>query len=362
MKESSRDVTMEIQQYDAILVAGEGRDRCQVYHGHKAFLPIEGKYVISYVVEALQGAESVRSITIVGPREKILRHMSEDGIDPVSPKPIHVLEQKQNLYENVWHSFLHTLPEQVAESELEGSAYRDRAVLVVPCDSPLITSHEIDYFIQNCDMENNDLVLGLTPEESLVPFYPGQGKPGVRMTYLNIKENRYRINNLHLVRPLKIGNRHYVNQMYQYRYQRNIKNVILFGLEIIGKDKKRRYKYYISLLLGMIFSWLHIQPLVQYFRSWVPKKGLEDCISSIMKTRFMGLESPIPGSTLDIDNARDYDTIKLRFQEWRGYLHRMSALYPLPLTPQHPGQLMFKSSSRKTSPGISLPRVDAGTT
>lgn len=353
---------MEVQQYDAILVAGEGKDSGQVYRRHKAFLPIEGKYVISYVIEALQGAESVRSITIVGPREQILQHMDEDGINPVSPKPIHVLQQKQNLYENVWHSFLHTLPEPVAENELEHSAYRDRAVLVVPCDSPLMTSHEIDYFTQSCDMEKYDQVLGLTPEESLLPFYPGQGKPGVRMTYLNVEERRYRINNLHLVRPLKIGNRHYVNQMYQYRYQRNIKNMLLFGLEIIGKDKQKRYKYYIGLLLAMFFSWLNIQPLVRYFRSWVPKEGLEACISSIMKTRFLGLESPLPGSTLDIDNARDYEAIQLRFKEWRSYLHRLSDLYPLPLTPQNPGQRIFKSSSRKMSPGISFPRVDAKTT
>ncbi len=353
---------MEIQQFDAILVAGEGKNSGQVYQRHKAFLPIEGKYVISYVIEALQGAESVRSITIVGPREEILKHMNEDGINPVSPKPIHVLEQKQNLYENVWYGFLHTLPEAVPENELEGSAYRDRAVLVVPCDSPLMTSHEIDYFIQNCDLENYDLILGVTPEESLEQFYPGQGKPGIRMTYLNVKERCYRINNLHLVRPIKIGNRHYINQMYQYRYQRNIKNVILFGLEIIGKDRNKRYRYYIGLLLGMLFSWLNIKPLVRYFRSWVPKRELEACLSSIMKTRFVGLESPLPGSTLDIDNARDYEAIKCRFKEWRGYLHRLSGLYPLPVTQRSAAQWKFKSSSRKSSPGISLPQIDAGTT
>jgi GTP:adenosylcobinamide-phosphate guanylyltransferase len=355
-------MAMEIKQYDALLVAGEGKDSYKVYHQHKAFLPIEGKCVISYVIEALQGAESVRSITITGPRDALLKHLDADGINRSSPKPIHVLEQKQNLYENVWHSFLHTLPEGTPENELENSPYRDQAVLVVPCDSPLITSHEIDYFIQNSDLNNYDLLTGLTPEESLRDFYPEPGKPGVEMAYFHLKERRYRISNLHLVKPIRIGNRHYVQQMYQYRYQRNFKNVILFGWEIIGKDKKSRYRYYIGLLLGLFFSWLHIKPLVRFFRSWVPKQGLEECISNIMDTRFVGLESPLPGAALDIDNAKDYEAIKLRFKDWRAYLHRLSDLYPLPITRWNKSQWSVKTTSRKSSPGVSMPRVDAGTT
>ncbi len=353
---------MELKQYDALLVAGEGKNSYKVYHRHKAFLQIEGKCVISYVIEALQGADSVRNITIIGPREEILKHLDEDRIHSAGPKPIQVLEQKRNLFENVWTGFLNTLPEEVPENELENSPYRDRAVLVVPCDSPLITPHEIDYFVQNCDLENYDQILGLTPEENLRPFYPEPGKPGVKMAYLHLREHRYRINNLHLVKPIRIGNRHYVHQMYHYRYQRNFKNVILFGWEIIGKDKKSRYRYYIGLLLGLFFSWLNIKPLVRWSRSWVPKQGLEECISNIMDTRFMGLESPLPGAALDIDNAQDYEAIKLRFKEWRDYLNRLADLYPLPATRRDKAHWTVNASSRKSSPGISLPQVDAGTT
>ena len=353
---------MKLNQYDALLVAGEGKNSYKVYHQHKAFLPIEGKCVISYVIEALQGAESVRSITITGQRDALLKHLDADGINRVSPKPIHILEQKRNLYENVWHSFLHTLPEEIPESEQGNSPYRDRAVLVVPCDSPLITSHEIDYFIQNSDLENYDLITGLTPEKSLMPFYPDPEKPGVQMAYLHLKEQRYRINNLHLVKPILIGNRHYVQQMYQYRYQRNFKNVVLFGWEIIGKDKKSRYRYYIGLLLGLFFSWMNIKPLVRFFRSWVPKKGLEESISNIMDTRFTGLESPLPGAALDIDNAQDYEAIKLRFQDWQTDLHRLSDLYPLPLTRKNKAPWTVKTTSRKSSSGALTPQVDARTT
>lgn len=353
---------MKSEQYDALLVAGEGKDSYKVYHQHKAFLSLEGKYVISHVIEALQGAKSVRSITITGPRDAILKHLDADGIDRTNLKPIHILEQKRNLYENVWYSFLHTLPEEIPENELKNSIYRDKAVLVVPCDSPLITPHEIDYFIQSSDLERYDLITGLTPEKNLKPFYPEPGLAGVQMAYLHLKEQRYRINNLHLVKPIRIGNRHYVHQMYHYRYQRNFKNVVLFGWEIIGKDKKSRYRYYIGLLLGLFFSWLNIKPLVRFFRSWVPKKGLEECISNIMDTRFVGLESPLPGAALDIDNAKDYEAIKLRFKDWREYLHQLSDQYPLPQTRRDQTSWTANTTSRKSSSGVSITQADARTT
>ena len=39
-----------------------------------------------------------------------------------------------------------------------------------------------------------------------------------------------------------------------------------------------------------------------------------------MKTRFMALDVPYPGAALDIDNAKDYDAMKYRFDEWWKYL------------------------------------------
>ena len=48
--------------YDAILLAGEGESSYKVYHQHKAFLEINGKCIINYVVEALQQVKSIKDI------------------------------------------------------------------------------------------------------------------------------------------------------------------------------------------------------------------------------------------------------------------------------------------------------------
>ena len=104
----------------------------------------------------------------------------------------------------------------------------DQAMLIVPCDAPLMTPQEVEYFISHANMENYDHVLGLVSQKQLKYFYPQEGKPGIKMAYLHIKEDSFRINNLHLVKPLRIENREYIQKMYQYRYQRNFKNLSTF--------------------------------------------------------------------------------------------------------------------------------------
>lgn len=318
-----------IKKYDAILVAGEGGASYKIYRQHKAFLKIGGRHIVGYVIDSLQKVNSIKEIYVVGKVKKLRRAFEADGIDLSYPKRIHFVEQKKNLYENIWHTFLQTIPGYENIPDLENSEYRDKPVLIVPCDSPLITPHEVDYFINHSDVDHFDHILGLTAEEKLKSFYGSEGKPGIHMAYLHMKEKSYRLNNLHMVKPLRMGNRKYIQLMYQYRYQRNFKNLLLLGLNLFGKDKTEKYQYYIGLQMGLFFASLGWESLVNFFRTWVSKKDLERSISNIMKTRFVGLEVPYPGAALDIDNAKDFDTMRARFDEWQNYLKKPEHILPL---------------------------------
>ena len=132
------------KKYDVILVAGEGKSSYKVYHQNKAFLTLQGKCVILYVIQALQQVKSIGDIYIVGLKNKLDQVLHSSRIDREFPKRIHVVEQKANLYENVWQTFLQS--QQV--EDVNKDPHRDKAVLVVPCDAPLITPHEVEYFIQ----------------------------------------------------------------------------------------------------------------------------------------------------------------------------------------------------------------------
>lgn len=308
------------KKYDVILVAGEGKASYKVYHQNKAFLTLQGKCVILYVIEALQQVESIGDIYIVGLKDKLDQVLHSSRLDLEFPKRIHVVEQKANLYENVWQTFLQSQHVEIIDTE----PHRNKAVLIVPCDAPLITPHEVEYFISHADMNRYDHVLGLVSREKLRHFYPQESKPGIKMAYLHIQEDSFRINNLHLVKPLRIENREYIQKMYQYRYQRNFKNLVLFGLSVFGKDKAKHYKNYIGLQLCLFLGGLGLEFMVDYFRKLNPKKELEETISTIMKTRFSVLEVPFPGAALDIDNAKDYEAMKTRFDEWRNFLRKVS--------------------------------------
>ena len=150
-----------------------------------------------------------------------------------------------------------------------------------------------------------------------------------RNVYLHLKEGKYRLNNLHLIKPARVHNRHYIQTMYQYRYQRDIKNVIRFGTELFLEDTHNGYPFYVCLLLSLMCARMRLSFLVDWVRRYVPKEGLERWVSSGLDTRFTGLVSPFPGATLDIDNNRDYEVIKLQFHKWKQSMETLKHRHPL---------------------------------
>ena len=318
------------KKYDAILLAGEGESSYKVYHQHKAFLKIKGKCIINYVIEALQQVESISKIYIVGSKNKLKQTLDDAAVDFHYPKTIHLVEQQTNLYENIFCTFLKIIPggEDSLVTDLEKSQFKNKAVLIVPCDSPLLTPHEVEHFISQSDTNNYDHILGLISEEALKKFYPRENLPGIKMAYLHLKENNYRINNLHLVKPLRIANREYIQKMYQYRYQRNFKKIIMFGRSLLGKIKLKYYRCYIGLQLCQFFSSIGWKAPVKYLKKWTAKQDMEHCISNLLNTRFKGLVVPYPGAALDIDRDSDYEAIKLRYDEWYRLLNSTESFHP----------------------------------
>jgi len=310
--------------YDAVLVAGEGADSHRVCNQHKALLKIKGKFVIQYVIETLQQVPAIGNIHVAGPRDKLSAAFKTGGINTITPKKITIVQQKSNLFENAWHAFLTSLPGYRQGHRSDLTPFKERAVLIVPCDAPLITPHEVTHFIDHCDMNNYDYIAGLTPEQSMTHFYPRADRPGIKMAYMHMREKNYRINNLHMVRPIKVIQRKHINTMYAFRYQKNVLNAILLGLYLMGKEQPKSLQYLTGLQLAMLSRRLRFNKLKNFFSRWTPKEDLEKAISGLMDTRFQGLETPFPGATLDIDNDKDFHTIEIMFDRWRDYLAGLS--------------------------------------
>jgi molybdopterin-guanine dinucleotide biosynthesis protein A len=306
--------------YDAILVAGESKDSHKVSNHYKALLKLNDRYCIQYVIEALQKASTIGDIYIVGPKKKLISALRNTEIDFNEPKKIHILEQRANLLENVWYAFLKSLPPLTGRKDSEIAAFVNKAVLIVPCDSPLITTHEVEHFIANCDLDRHDYILGLTPEKSMQYFYPTGHRPGIKMAYLHMKEKNYRINNLHMVRPARVEQRIHINKMYEYRYQKQIFNMILLAIYLLRFQKLRNFRLLLGLQLSLLSAKFDLPWFTAIFKRWVPRKDLEKAISHILDTRFASQEIHLPGAALDIDNDESYETLKSEFERWRSYL------------------------------------------
>lgn len=327
------------EKLNAIVAAGDKGKSHPVLGRNKAFLEVDGLPVVARVVTALAESESVSEIYVAGPKGKLEEALSCERGCPEVGKPVHIFEQRSTLYENVWYTFLETLPEYrggKSISEIAKGPAADTVVLIVAADTPLLTGAEVDEFVSRCDMDKHDYVVGVTPEESLEPFYPRGGKPGIKLAYMYFNEGVMRQNNMHMVRPFKIENRHYMQTMYDLRYQKEFFNIVRLAWEILRREEGGwgALGYYLLLQLSLLFARLRLYFIEKMIRKVTHADSVARCISKLMKTRFGYVFTSLGGAALDIDRERDYEAMKSRFSEWRVYLEQKAGETPTRATPR----------------------------
>ncbi len=299
--------------YDTILLAGDRKASKTVFGMNKSLIELAGTPLFMHVLSALQDVDYIGNIYVVGPKSKIEELLKKYSDKIILRKNVIAVEQKANLYENIWHTFLSTLSSPSSPSKDD----MDKAVFVVAGDMPLATSFEIGEFLSKSDTANYDYCIGMTPEAVLRYYYPSDKKPGIKLAYLNLKESKYRISNLHLVKPFKIANREYIEKVYEYRYQKDIRNIAKLTLEIIRRHAGfKSLLFYIFVQMSLFLSHIHLEFLSRFFRQFVSIKVAELIVSNVLKTRLKLIETSFGGVALDVDNERDFNTIKVMYKEW----------------------------------------------
>jgi molybdopterin-guanine dinucleotide biosynthesis protein A len=326
-------IMYEHRKLNALVVAGDRGKSHPVFGRNKAFLEINGLPLITHVVSALDEAKSVSAIYVVGPKEKLVEALFSRAHPVREGKPVHVFEQRNNLFENVWYTFLQTIPSYRQGSSVTDMARSEDAeniALVTAADMPLLTSEEVDEFVSQCDMQNNDYIIGLTRQEDLRYYYPARGKPGIRMAHMHFREGNFRQNNMHMVRPFRIENRHYVQVMYDLRYQKEFGNMVRLVWEILRREEGSWKAVGNCLLLQFSLTFARLR--LGFLRDWVRRRTRVDsvisCVSALMKTRVSYACTSLGGGALDIDKEDEYKVIKQNFQEWMRYQKEKAASLP----------------------------------
>lgn len=311
---------------NAFVLAGDQGARQQICGVNKAFLMLEGRPLLIHVLAALDQVQSIGRIYVVGPRKEIMAVIERALPEVLFTKKIEVLQQKDSLVENILSAYAHSLPGYRDGIDPRRLPHADEPGLFMPADIPFVTASEIEAFIAGADMERYDYCLGVTPEEALVPFYPQGEKPGIKLAYLYIKDKAYRMNNLHLARPYRIGVGGCVQRMYDHRHQRYFGNRFRIAAEILKSPRWPKGLFYYLLAQAATFSMnAGLSPIASLCRRFLRAESVEREVSAFLQTRFKAVETGIGSAALDVDDEESYRIICRSFKEWQARFARSDA-------------------------------------
>jgi len=143
----------------------------------KALIPIAGKPMIAYVVDALAGSRYVQHVIVV-------------ALDPAAevqfPVPVEYVPDAGGILANTEAGL------QYAQDH-----YPDAdAILLSSCDVPTITPTIVDAFIEECLRTDHDLYYSIVERSVMEARFPGS-----RRSYIHLREGDFAGGDLFLVRP-----------------------------------------------------------------------------------------------------------------------------------------------------------------
>ena len=303
----------------AIITAGDRAAARAVYGESKVYLEVEGLPLVSRVVQVLQRVPEVTAVWVIGNAARLDAALSRPEVQASLVKPLHVIEQKRNLFENCWESYRRALPGAPPEGRDPVGEDRDFPVLYLSGDLPFATPEEISAFIRQSEEADCDYALGLVPKESLAAFLPAvAGGPGIEVAYFNMREGRLRQSNLHFAKPGRIGARELIEEMYEHRHQKRIWNMVSLGVKLLfnqGAGPRVVFWYSLIHLSGLLDRW-HLSGLADWVRLANTLARTERVVGGLLRTRFRFIVTELGGCAIDVDTEGELDAVKARFREW----------------------------------------------
>lgn len=224
----------------------------------EALIPIGQRLMVNYVVEALRNSDNIKDIIVAGP----LAEMA--GIFPANHKITLVPSGGTTI-----KSFLNAL-------EAVPSDYQER-VLVVTADIPLLTTEAVDDFINVCKDKEGELFYPIVSKEANEKKYPG-----VKRTYVNLKEGIFTGGNIVLVDP------------------HSVRKCIKVAEELVRLRKS-------PISLARYVGW---GLLLRYLLGILSLQDAEDKVSKLLGIKGTGIISTFPEIGIDVDKQSDLALVK----------------------------------------------------
>lgn len=238
---------------DAVVLAGAPNNgQLREVNGEKweAIIPIHGKPMVNYVIEALQSSKHIENLIVVGPFE----------IGDALPPHVTLVQAGDTLTENIF----------LALDALE----KKNKVLLVTADIPFVHPEAIDDFLGRCAELDAEIYFPLISKEANQQVYPETVR-----TYFSLKEGTFTGGNILLASPEAIAN------------SRWIMDEVIF-------NRKKPWK--IFRLLGFGF-------IVKFLAKRLTLQEIEKQASGILGYNGTLIISPYPELGTDVDKPSDLD-------------------------------------------------------
>ena len=94
----------------AIVLAGDLRAAKAIYGESKVYLEIAGRPLVAHVATALQTTPEVSEVWVVGDAERLEAVLGTPVVQESLCKPLHIVAQFRNVYENGMETYRRALP------------------------------------------------------------------------------------------------------------------------------------------------------------------------------------------------------------------------------------------------------------
>lgn len=245
--------------FDAVILAGGDNPQFadSVHPGPvlEALVDIDGKPMVVYVTEALAACPEVGRIFVVGPKARLMAC-------PFGPT-VTVVEGGDTIFS--------TAAKGLALIE------DDRQTLLATSDIPLLTPEAVSDFVRQAAPLNAEFCYPIVTKETCERQFPG-----VRRTYVRLKEGVFTGGNLFLVRPSVVQ-----------RCQKAAEEIIARRKAPLALCRLLGWRFVLGLLLG---------------RLELP--DLEKCVSDLLQLEGRVLVSQYAEIGLDVDKPSDLTLVR----------------------------------------------------
>jgi GTP:adenosylcobinamide-phosphate guanylyltransferase len=299
---------------DAVVLAGTHQNPKRLITGrNKAFLRVGGQKLFLYVVKALLDADTIDQIFIVGPAEELMKDLS--GMS----SRVRVIAQRGKMLTNCWAGIEASEDYHSGDSDVP---LKERPLLIISSDLPLVTACSIDDFVSRCarlDAESEEpygMLTGVVDESSVSPFHPTEGEQGIERPFVQLEFGLLRLANIYVGRPRKLTRQEFLQTGFSYRKAKDWRNVIALTFNFF-KTPGGWHAAWMSLRMQLTLMLSKKKGrLYRRLKKGNTQEKVEKAVSEVLGGPVKIVITPFGGLSLDVDDEEDFRILNARYDDW----------------------------------------------